>query len=260
MCIKNIFLFSNNLLLPRICAIYCIKNIENNKVYIGSSLDIRKRFINHKLDLKKNNHTNTYLQNSYNKYGEKSFTISILEKCDKINIIEKEQYWMDYFKSYSSKIGYNILKKARSSLNYKHTEETKIKLSSSIKKFHKANPGVWKGRKLSEEVKQNIRKTRKKVYNKKSVSNITREKLRIALTGKKLSNKHKESISKSHLNSTKEYCWKFINQYDLVGNFIRSYNSLTEAVKINNYNGYGNISNCCNGKLNSAYGYKWKYE
>lgn len=51
---------------------------------------------------------------------------------------------------------------------------------------------------------------------------------------------------------------KVVNQYDKDGNFIKSYNSLTEASKY--VNGYiTGISAVCNNKQKTAYGYVWKY-
>jgi len=52
---------------------------------------------------------------------------------------------------------------------------------------------------------------------------------------------------------------KKINQYDLEGNFIQSFNSLTEAANAV-HGSKGNISQVANGKYKTAYGYKWKYD
>lgn len=60
------------------------KIIINNKLYIGSSLDIKNRIKQHKSDLKNNRHANPKLQNAYNKYHE--FKYEILEKFDFIDI------------------------------------------------------------------------------------------------------------------------------------------------------------------------------
>ena len=51
---------------------------------------------------------------------------------------------------------------------------------------------------------------------------------------------------------------KPINQYDLQGNFIKSWNSGTEIKRILGYSN-GNICSCCRGKQKTAYGYKWQY-
>jgi predicted GIY-YIG superfamily endonuclease len=52
-----------------ISGIYYIKNITNNKLYIGSSKDILKRFYEHKRLLRHNKHHSIRLQRAWDKYG-----------------------------------------------------------------------------------------------------------------------------------------------------------------------------------------------
>ena len=49
-----------------------------------------------------------------------------------------------------------------------------------------------------------------------------------------------------------------INQYDLEGKYIKTWESINEAWRVLNIPA-GNICNCCKGKLNKAGGYIWKY-
>ncbi len=51
---------------------------------------------------------------------------------------------------------------------------------------------------------------------------------------------------------------KRINQYDLDGNYIRSYLSEGEVERINDFD-CGAISGCCRGKYKQAYGYIWRF-
>lgn len=52
--------------------------------------------------------------------------------------------------------------------------------------------------------------------------------------------------------------YKKVNQYDLSGNYIKTFNSIVEASKeVNVYK--SNISACCKGKYKTSAGYKWKY-
>lgn len=67
------------------CGIYCLT--INNKNYIGSSKNIKKRLRRHRTLLRNNLHDNKYLQNLYNKY--KSCEYKIIEEFDK-NITTKE--------------------------------------------------------------------------------------------------------------------------------------------------------------------------
>ncbi len=51
-----------------------------------------------------------------------------------------------------------------------------------------------------------------------------------------------------------------VNQYDLQGNFIKRWNSITDFLKENNLNlKNSNITTCCKGKRKNAYGFIWKY-
>jgi group I intron endonuclease len=59
--------------------IYKIENVINKKCYIGCSKNVDNRFYEHKWDLRNNHHHNVYLQRSWNKYGEDSFTFNIIE-------------------------------------------------------------------------------------------------------------------------------------------------------------------------------------
>lgn len=51
---------------------------------------------------------------------------------------------------------------------------------------------------------------------------------------------------------------KAVKQLDLNGNTIKIFDSLADAERICGYH-HSNISNCCNGKLHTAYGYKWEF-
>ena len=52
---------------------------------------------------------------------------------------------------------------------------------------------------------------------------------------------------------------KIIHQYDLDGNYIRSYNSTHAAADALGKSGVSHIVDVCKGKRKSAYGYKWQY-
>lgn len=128
--------------------IYYIKNILNNKVYVGSSVDIYARWRCHKYMLKNNKHTSKHLQHSWNKYGEKSFEFIVIEFCDVNLLIENEQKHIDNLKSYNDEFGYNLNRYAGTTLGYKHTEASKRLISEAGKRR--------KGIKFSEEHKKKI--------------------------------------------------------------------------------------------------------
>lgn len=109
--------------------IYIIINMISNKVYIGSTLDFYKRRHRHFKLLTLNKHSNAHLQNAFNKNKGKNFLFKIIEYVDKKeNLIEREQFWIDYYKSADNKYGYNICKIAGSCMGKITSEETKQKL------------------------------------------------------------------------------------------------------------------------------------
>lgn len=52
---------------------------------------------------------------------------------------------------------------------------------------------------------------------------------------------------------------KTILQFDLNDNFIKEYPSIQQIYRETGFS-QGNICGCCNGKLKTAYNYKWKYK
>ena len=69
-----------------IIGVYSITNLKTNKLYIGESLDIDKRWINHKNDLLNNQHANYYLQQDFNKYGKSFFKFEVLQEIERNSI------------------------------------------------------------------------------------------------------------------------------------------------------------------------------
>lgn len=119
----------------KVSGVYCIKNIINNKVYIGSSKNIRKRLLEH---LRSAQHDSKYskLVKAFKKYGTSSFIVTVLwsdtsSPIKKILLEQEQKYIIEYN---SVKMGYNILPVAGSPKGYKWTEE-KMKNHSRIKSW-----------------------------------------------------------------------------------------------------------------------------
>jgi group I intron endonuclease len=73
------------------------------------------------------------------KYGHSNFSLDILEYCEPNVKFKREQYYFDILKP-----EYNILKKAGSSLGFKHS--TKTKLIMSINNTKEKHPFFGKKR------------------------------------------------------------------------------------------------------------------
>src|SRR5437762_13686344 len=95
-------------------------------IYIGQSVDISKRFRNYfNLSYIKSKGSSR-ISRPLIKYGYRSFSVTILEYCDKYDLIIREQY---YFNKLNPQ--YNILKISDRSRDFNHSEETKTKISKS---------------------------------------------------------------------------------------------------------------------------------
>jgi group I intron endonuclease len=128
--------------------IYMITNKLTKDIYIGQSIDISNRFKNY-FNLSYIKSKDSYIINrALLKYGYSNFSVTILEYCEKSNLLVREQYYFDKLNPQ-----YNILKIAGSSLNSKHSEETKVKISKSLKGVYIKENSALFGRHHTEETK-----------------------------------------------------------------------------------------------------------
>lgn len=136
--------------------VYKITNIKTNKVYVGSSVNIMKRFREHKHTLIKNKHRSPKLQNSFNIHGLENFIYEIIELiADKNIILTREQFYIDDYNSYHN--GYNSRPKAEANYGKIVSKETREKISNTLK--GRVGPNL--GKIMSEETKEKISDTKK---------------------------------------------------------------------------------------------------
>lgn len=74
--------------------------IKPNRIYIGSALNIKRRWNKHKSDLKNNKHHSIKLQRHYNKYGIDDLIFEIIEECVIDCLIDWEQHYIDKTHTY----------------------------------------------------------------------------------------------------------------------------------------------------------------
>lgn len=107
--------------------IYKIENIVNHKIYIGSCSNFNVRKGSHLCLLRQGKHHSVKLQRSFDKYGEINFIITLIEKCEKENLISREQYYIDTLIPF-----YNICLVAGSTQGRVFTDLHKERLSKSL--------------------------------------------------------------------------------------------------------------------------------
>ncbi len=217
--------------------VYCIKNLINEKSYIGSSGNILSRWRQHLRALEKGNHHSKILQRAYNKYGLENFEFIILEECEKSKniIVELEQLYLD-----SKKPEYNCSPTAGSTLGYKHPPE----FGEAISKRQLGKPSKLKGTKKDEEFKLKISKVTS------GENNPFYGKNHLESTKKIITEKRKNQIMTNN---------KHIIQYVVNTGEIIKWKSLTEASKKTKLNFTGNISQACKGNK-FLLGSIWFYE
>lgn len=86
------------------CGIYKIVNKENQKIYIGQSVDIEKRWRGHIYDATHN--PLTEIDKDIGLFGENTFDFSIIELCSYQHLNEQEKYWIKYYNTFLG-YGYN---------------------------------------------------------------------------------------------------------------------------------------------------------
>ena len=93
--------------------VYQIKNNENSKVLIGTSSNLKNRWLTLRMQLEAKRHPNAGLQKDWNYFGPDNFTYEVIEQkeCNEILNINRElenmeKAWLEKLQPYDDK-GYN---------------------------------------------------------------------------------------------------------------------------------------------------------
>lgn len=114
--------------------VYCIYNTANGKRYVGSAAkSLVRRFRDHRYQLNHSLHHNKHLQSAWDYYGSKAFRFQILERCNPRECVQREQTWIDKYQCSDRRFGYNKSPTAGSPLGFRHTKQTKAKVSLALK-------------------------------------------------------------------------------------------------------------------------------
>ena len=118
--------------------VYRWVNVLTGKSYIGSSVNLTKRFYDYfnvsQLEKRKKN---SIIYSTLLKHGYSNFKLEILEYCDKNLVREKEKYYIDFLKPEynnlnNAGLGYNHSEEGlKSRVLYRHSDFTKAKISQA---------------------------------------------------------------------------------------------------------------------------------
>lgn len=151
--------------------IYCLRNVINDKRYVGCSSNIEKRYIHHLSELRKLNRniksTNEYLFNDFKHFGEHNFVFEILEECHDECLLNKEYFWINYYNTTNLNFGYNL--RVDTTQGMIVHESTRTKISERVK--YEYESGVRSKIKVSEDASNRWKDEHKRKSMSKSVSN-----------------------------------------------------------------------------------------
>jgi len=125
--------------------IYKVTNEINNKIYIGQTVNsLDKRKSQHKADSNNKKKLIRYFYLAINKYGFDCFQWEILTEAKNLEELnELEKYYIQLYDSTNPQKGYNISKGGLGRGNYEYSNETREKISKSLKDRYKNGLIVW---------------------------------------------------------------------------------------------------------------------
>lgn len=114
-------------------AIYGLRNLLNNKIYVGKTRDMYFRCYQYTYDFRecRKDQINEYLLRSMVKNGIENFEMFPLEFCEIELLAERELFWMDELRSCESDRGYNLRRDSSSGMETH--QNTRDKISRRLK-------------------------------------------------------------------------------------------------------------------------------
>lgn len=149
--------------------------------YYGSAVNIEKRLINHRSDLRRSKHSNPHMQNVWNTY--QTFHYEVVLVCEPETLLKNEQRFLDLY--FGTKGCLNIRQVADNRLGNRPSEETRHRMSEA-----------QKGKTVSPETRQKI----SEVQRGKLLTDDHKRNISKGLSGRTLSPEVRDSISKGARN------------------------------------------------------------
>jgi group I intron endonuclease len=108
----------------RLSGIYCIHSkCKPKKKYIGSSVNIYERWETHLSHLRNKSHCNPKLQKHYDKYGETDLFFTVILTCDRYELNDIEQFFIDSLNPY-----FNVSKIANNKMGLRKPHSFRVSI------------------------------------------------------------------------------------------------------------------------------------
>lgn len=105
---------SNN---ERVMGIYTITHTATGRNYIGSSINVQQRWLDHIRTLRRGVHKSSHLQRAWDKYGADAFSFAIIERVEDVTkLLEREQHFFDLRYAVTGDTGFNVAPSVRGRL------------------------------------------------------------------------------------------------------------------------------------------------
>lgn len=253
--------------------LYCVykHTAPNGKVYVGQTkTGVKDRW---KAGKGYTCHRHGWFWKAIEKYGWSNIKHEILvDDLNKKYADYYEKYFIDLYQSTDKRYGYNC--QTGGSRDYKYSEESKKKISDSLKKLYAiAPPDINKARAVLQE-----KQGRRIVQYDLDGNRLAEYKSALdAFSQTGVSNKKINACVGRRVKRAGLFMWRYAenapekippyevknpcNQYDIDGNFIKHWDDVKDA---DTYYAFGKkkgvlVQHCCEGKYKTAYKYQWRY-
>lgn len=134
--------------------VYKIENIVNGKLYVGcTSRTLSDRMSEHLTVLRNKTHSNPHLQHAFTKYGEENFEFSVLAECEEKDLADMERF---YYEKYPRNRLYNCKVPDYNVFGGRLSDEVKEKIRKTMLQV-----APFKGRKHTAETKRKMSENRR---------------------------------------------------------------------------------------------------
>jgi len=232
-----------------VSGVYIIRNTVNDKRYIGSSKSVYYRWKQqHYSQLRRGVHANTHLQNAWNKHGADQFEFVVIEECVESALSKRESYWIEHFKSWDRKHGYNL---------NRIIDERQVRSEETIEKIRRGLRALYKDpeyvSKRSEIMKQTWHQKRDEIITKLKAKWSTDE------TKSKHADSDTQEVRRLKSEGAKRY-WatqaREVLQLTLDGQLVKEWRRPSDAIAV-----FGrHVSSVLNGKRKNCGGFLWRYK